>query len=112
MRLPIIAAALAIGAALSSPAHAAEALPPDVALQLDQQAVAFTMSAAAQRRHMMIEETMRQQQRQQRRERGGYGRGGDDRGGYERDRGRSGYDRPAYRRDRGFDGPGYGYRRY
>src|SRR5687768_16541076 len=100
MRKILIAAAIAIGAALAAPAQASEALPPTIALQLDEQPVEFTQSAASHRRHMIIQQNMRQL----RHGRGyvrGYGPGG-----------RYGYGR-AYGHRRGYGPrPGYGYRRF
>lgn len=67
MRKLIVIGALAIGAAVTAPAQASEALPPAVAQHLDKAPVEFTWSAAAERRHMIM--------RSQRRGHGGYGRG-------------------------------------
>lgn len=103
MRKLLILAALAIGAGISAPAMASEALPQPLARQLDQQAAEFSMTAAKERRLYMMQETTRRQQ---------YGRGGP---GYNRGYGarpRYGYG-PGYGPRPGYGPPrGYGYRRY
>lgn len=94
MRLLILSAAIAVGAALSAPAIASESLAPQLAQRLDKAPVEFTMTAAKQRRLMMIEES----QRRQRYGRPGYGYG------------RPGYGRPGYGYGRPQrPQPGYGY---
>lgn len=82
-------------AAIAAPATAgaAEALPAQVARQLDDQAVGFTATAAHERRMEIIRNTNRQR----------YGRGSYGRGGYGRG--------PGYGYRRGYGGPRPGYRR-